>query len=423
MVDPAHRAPLEGISDLLQTLGGLLLKYGSPTHRIEACLRRMAREHRYRAQVFAVPTGLWMTVIPFEGGEYVTRVLRVHDRVIDLDRLANLDRIFNEFSEGSLSAGQAMAQLEMIDSAPPRYPLWQLIAGCGLASGATGLFFGARTLECILGTIAGFCVMIFGRMASFHRRTRLLVDIITGLIAGAMAWLGTLIDPAIARKPIIVATIISVVPGLTLASGIEEVAERSFVSGAARMLNAMMVLISLIAGFALMSSIEQAVMNEFAHGIIAGSPPYDTSWLILGISAMLGGLGFSLYFCVPPHDIPYATIAGGISWAVAYITEQFFKGGTLASGGVAIAAGAGTMAVGIFSNAMARLFNRPSQIYMVPGIVMIVPGVFGFTSTEKFLIGDMTGGMAGLSSTLMITGAMVIGMLIANAAMPPNKAL
>ncbi len=412
MVDQAHRASIESLADLLQTMGGLLLKYGSPTHRLEACLRRTAREHHYRAQVFAVPTGLWMSVTPMEGGQNITRVIRVHDRVIDLERLAGLDRIFNQVAEGQITCRQAILQLVALDRAPSRYPPWMVSVSGGIASGATALFFGGRETEILLGTIAGAIVMLCGMTVGIHRRTRLLVDFVTGLLAGAITWLGAYIDPNISRRALTIATLIIAVPGLTLTAALEEVAERSFVSGAARMLNAGMVLVSLIAGVAVMSSLETFILGA----PLPGGPVNPTSWTLLAIATLVTGLGFVACFAIPLRDVPYTLVSGIIAWSVAYIAERFFQGGTLS-------AGIGAFAVGLYANLMARIFNRPAQVYLVPGIVMLVPGVFGFTSSAKLLSGDVTGGTEGLFGTLMIAGALTIGTLLANAALPPHKAL
>ena len=56
-------------------------------------------------------------------------------------------------------------------------------------------------------------------------------------------------------------------------------------------------------------------------------------------------------------------------------------------------------------------------------MMLLVPGSFGFLSLEDFLRGDFLNGAAKGFSMLLITGALVTGILLANVLLPAKKLL
>ena len=62
--DPAPAPSSVELADYLVSLGGTLLSYGCPTHRLESLLREVATLEEHTAEVFAVPTGLWLMLRP-----------------------------------------------------------------------------------------------------------------------------------------------------------------------------------------------------------------------------------------------------------------------------------------------------------------------------------------------------------------------
>src|SRR5262245_1093768 len=84
------------LAEYLLDLGSTLLAYGCATHRLEAVIREVAKQEGYEADAFAVPTGLWMSL---RGGRLpapVVRMIRVKEWSVDLERLAAIDRVFND---------------------------------------------------------------------------------------------------------------------------------------------------------------------------------------------------------------------------------------------------------------------------------------------------------------------------------------
>ena len=84
---------------------------------------------------------------------------------------------------------------------------------------------------------------------------------------------------------------------------------------------------------------------------------------------------------------------------------------------------AGAFVVGLLGNAYARLLNRPAVVAAVPGILLLVPGAIGFRSITAFTTHDAVEGIELAFQMLLVAMALVAGLLLANVALPPRKAL
>lgn len=405
-----RRAEPGALTDLLVRLGRMLLEYGCPTQRLEACLRFTAECHGCEAEVFAVPTGLWMS-LRRPGEEPSIRLVRVQRWAIRLDRLAELDQAFNAVADGRLNPEDAHIWLDALEEAPPRYgTAIRLLAG-SMAAASAAVVFGGGLLMGVLGFALGLVNGLVGHLLGRAARTRLLVDFVAGVLVGAAAWLAADIAPELPRKPLVLAGIIMNVPGLTLTAGLAEVASKNLVSGAGRLLDATMVFLALLFGVAMMATLEQAVYPERAVALMGGAAaPF---WAI-GLATIITGLSFGVIFSVARRDLPLAIFSACLAWGASLLTSCYAVPGPAA-------AFVGALVCGLYANLFARLTDRPAQVVLVPGIVMLVPGTFGFVSFEQVIWGNVTAGTAGMMQTLLVAGALVIGLLLANAALSPRK--
>src|SRR5687768_3002491 len=88
--------------EYLVDIGSNLLSHGCPTHRLEELIRKIAENEGCQADAFAVPTGLWMS-LRAPGHDPIVRMVRVSDWGVDLSRLVEVDRIFNDVLDRKLS--------------------------------------------------------------------------------------------------------------------------------------------------------------------------------------------------------------------------------------------------------------------------------------------------------------------------------
>jgi uncharacterized membrane protein YjjP (DUF1212 family) len=395
------------LAEYLLDLGGTLLSYGCPTHRLEEVIRQVAEREGFKADSFAVPTGMWMSVRGSESEAPVVRMIRVGDWAVDLARLNAIDRIFNDVLARRLTLAEARRRIDEVEAAPPTYaPLIRLLA-MAVAAGASAVFFRGGSREVAAATLGGVLVGLL--RASLSPRLRLLQDFLGGLIAAGLAWGATALATGVSREVLILSVIVLLVPGMALTTGLSELAHKNLVSGASRLMEAFMAFLSILMGIAVVLGVEQ--MLHLQPRLV---PRPEGFPLAVQIAALIfASLSFGVTFSMPRPILFTAIGSGAIAWGVpAWATGH---------APVSMAAFLAALGVSLYANVLARTTQRPSQTFLLPGLVLLVPGSFGFLSLEAFLRGEFLGGAAKAFDMFLIAGSIVIGLLVAKAILPSRK--
>lgn len=395
--------------EYLLELGGALLSYGCPTHRLEDLVRVLARTEGYEASVFAVPTGLFVT-LSSPGAAPLFRMIRVEEWAVDLERLLLVDAILNEAAAHRLPIQEARRRLHELEKRPRAHPrplTWAAMAG---AAGASAVFFRGGPWEALIGAAGGALIGLVGWLLSRSRSARYLFDFAGGAIAALVAGAVTRVWPDLSREVLVLSGVILLVPGMALTTALEELARKNLVSGAARLMEALITFVSIVFGIALVVGFES---------MLGGTPPMPSPpvglalpWQMLAL--VVASLSFGVLFRVPRRYLVTAVASGAMAW----LTMLF--GASLPGH---IAAFAAALALCLYANAVARWTHRPSQVFLLPGMVLLVPGSFGFRSLEAILRGDLLGGAQHGFEMFLIAGALVTGLLLGNVIFPAKKIL
>jgi uncharacterized membrane protein YjjB (DUF3815 family) len=75
------------------------------------------------------------------------------------------------------------------------------------------------------------------------------------------------------------------------------------------------------------------------------------------------------------------------------------------------------------SNAFARTFDRPAAVPLLPGLILLVPGSLGFRGVFSMLQSDVVSGVDAGFKAVLVSAALVAGLLFANIALPPRRVL
>jgi uncharacterized membrane protein YjjB (DUF3815 family) len=129
----------------------------------------------------------------------------------------------------------------------------------------------------------------------------------------------------------------------------------------------------------------------------------------------LAPAAFAVLFKARRRDLPWVLLAGWIGFGGARLGASLL--------GPVLGVSVGALVVGLASNLYARTRNQPASILQVPGIMLLVPGSFGFRSVSSFLQRDILSGVQSGFDMAQTAGALVGGLLLANALLPPRRSL
>jgi uncharacterized membrane protein YjjP (DUF1212 family) len=397
-------APVSDARRFVLELGRAMHALGSPSYRVEDTMDACGRALGMRGSYFATPTAIFAS-LGGDDGRQETILLRVQPGEHDLGRLAALHEVRDAVMRGSVDAGQGLARLAEVMAAPPTGgPLLRLTAFC-LASAASSVLLGGGARETVVAGIAGLLVGGFAWFAQGRARWSRAFEAAAG--AGA----AFSVHAVAARWPLdagvaILASIITLLPGIAFTAALAELAMRHLASGSARLLGSVAVLLTIAVGVGLGT---RTGMLLFGASPDAAREPLPA--VAHGLALLVATFAFAALLRASPGQL-WAVLAGVLAGQL---------GGRL--GGLAfereLSAFVGALVVVAAGNLYARWRRQPSAVVTTPGLLLLVPASLGF---RGFTTGFESAGGTGVQlafQMLLVGGALVAGLLVAGVLVPP----
>lgn len=339
--------------------------------------------------------------------------MRAEQGETNLEKLARLEELLADLSTGAVDVPAASREVDAILTEQPRYRGRLVVAAAPLSCASATVFFGGGWRE-VLATLALSSVLVaLARLLAPRPNSGRLVELLSAALA-AVAADGCAALPApwgpIAPSVLLLASMLPLVPGLSLTVAMSELANRHLVSGSARLAGALTTFVML--GFGV------ALGQRIAAQLVAATPAVAAvplaAWTTFP-ALLATSLAFLVLFQAPPRD--YRWVLAGVALAVfaGQLGAELF--------GRELGAFAGALAVGLGSNLVGRLLGRPGAITQLPGLMVLVPGSLGFRSVNALLAEDVLSGVQTAFSMVLVAVALVTGLLTANVLLPSRRPL
>lgn len=238
------RRELSDGAALCLELGSGLLENGAETSRVEETIRLAGMALGLTAETIVTPTGITVT---FGNGEVITRVARIKNRVINLDKVDRLNRLSRTLQhDAHPHLGEYRDSVQVIREAPPIYSHGHQIIATAVACACYTLSLGGGWEEATWAVSAG----VLGR---------LLLDLVGSefpsfLSLFSIAFLSTMFGIAghglsgLDTEPIVVGSLLNRMPGLAIVSAVRDLMAGELVAGVARAAEAMLVTLGMASG-------------------------------------------------------------------------------------------------------------------------------------------------------------------------------
>ncbi len=386
-------------------MAAALSRYGETADDLENGLRDCAARLGVYAEFFATPTAVFVSFGP--RGLQQTVLLRTREASIDLRGLSAVHDVLDRVRGGELTAEQGLAELNLLMTAPPRFPWYAGVFGSAVGAASFDLLLGGTWSEAgmaaSVGLAVGALVALGRRFARLARLTELLAGLTASLLALAWGHLVRDMSPA----TVALASLILLLPGLGITLGVAELASRQLAAGSARLAGASVTLLNLSIG----SFLGTSILDELGVMPHTHVPDVPTTPAMLVAAAALSTVALLVATNSRVGDLWLIAVSVGIA-IVGGRFGAWLVGATL---GVAVA----SLIVGLWSNGYARLARRPAALALIPGLAVLVPGSLGFRGISAFLR-QATGGLEILGAVLVIAAGLVVGLLVADATLAPR---
>lgn len=405
----SHHARTEFVVELARRLHA----YGTSAQRVEDAIDQVAKRFGLKCEIWSNPTGI---IISFggglgeAGGPENTRVLRLAPGDIDLARLCAVDAIAEKVLAGELDVSSGHAELRALDRPRARGAHLLMALSFGLTSGSVAALLRTGWADiataALIGLLIGGMALLAGSRPRLSEALEAIAALLAALIAVAVA---TFVTP-LALQSVIVASLIVLLPGLSLTIAIAELSSQHLVSGTARFAGATVTLMKLAFGTVAGLQISRLLGWKPLEAAPAVMPGW-VEWVALGCAA----LSFAILFRAERRDYPLVIASA----CAAYLATRF--GGQL-MGNEAGVFFAGLL-VGAVSNLYGRWANRPGAIIRLPGIILLVPGSIGFRSLSSAFERDVMMSLDTGFTVIAVLISLVAGLLFGNLLAPPRGSL
>ena len=392
--------------ELLVTVGTLLHRYGTPSHRLERVMEKVSESIGLRSSFLYTPTSLMVSFDDLRPA--ATRMVRISAGGVDLGKLDQFDLALEGLESGRVGLRETLAIFQKIDEAPSKYPPLLVAAAWGVSSACATVFLRGGLIEVSLAFTLGlgiFAIQIL--LAKFSSAGRLL-ELITGFCAAFIALAVCLLTNQFDDRLATLGSLIVLVPGLSLTLSMTELATGHLVSGVARLAGTGVTFLGLAVGVAL----AWRLGNSFRPAEIESIQlPAWAFWFALGICPA----AFAILFSARVRQWP---VIAGVSWCgflMAVLGAQML--------GPEFGPFLGSFVVAGLSNVYARIWDRPAMVPHVPSLIILVPGSMGYQSLAMFLENDAVSAVGMAFSMVLVAAALVGGNLTANTLIPPRRVL
>ncbi len=234
------------LNDITTEIGFRLLTSGAEIHRVEDTICRIAAAYGARADVFAIPASLVVTITDREGHTF-TQTRRVYHSDSNLARVDALNTLARQICAEKPGEEEILERLQQIGRLA-RYSLRQQLAAAALGAGAFALLFGGSWAEALAALTTGIAVRFAATSIERIDGGVTLSNIIGGAICVLGASLWSLFLQTLVVDTVIISVLMLLVPGLLMTNSMRDLIAGDLVTGVMKSTEALLVAASVAFG-------------------------------------------------------------------------------------------------------------------------------------------------------------------------------
>lgn len=386
--------------DLCLKVGEVLLSSGAGAPDVVATMRALARALGVRhTQVDVTFTSLAMSVQQGPDEPPVVQLRAVTQREIDYEDLTRVDHLVRDVVEGTVDLEGARAELAQIVSSGHARPRWAATLGWGAMCGGIAVQLGGSPVVVLVAMLAAICIDRLQLLMTRRRLPGFYQQVAGGVVATVLAALGTrLAEPWVHLNAslVVTANIIMLLAGIGFMGAVQDALSGFFVTGGARILEAVLATAGIIAGVSGGLSLCAAVGLEIPTLTL---PRLDLVGVTsVAVGGAIGAAAFAFASYAPLRTLLPVGFLGGLAIAA---TEAMSEAGA----GRTFAVGLSAFVIGLFGYTVGRRFRVPPLVVVVSAVVPLLPGLTIYRGL--FLLGEDGGQQAAQGLLAMVTAASV----------------
>jgi len=371
------------VLDLTMRLAEVIFASGAGAEDATAAMHALTRAYGLRGTDANIThTIITLTHEDQSTHEAISRSRDVKYRTLNYAKLTATSELIADLIEEPTDVSEARKRLATIVSSKPQVTLLYRRFGWSLVGAGAAALIGGGPIVVLAAFVAAF-VIDFITTALDKRRVPLFYQtVVGGAIGPLFAAFVPLVDPTATPSLVVVATIIMLLAGVTTFGAVHDTLSGFYLTGTARLIEALLITGGLVAGVAGSS----LLLGRFGLQlrINADLTPTLGVLAIQLVAAVVIVIGFGLATQVPWRAFSVLCLLGAVA-------EAIYLGASSAGFGLVWSSGAAAMGAGLLAAVGARIVRTPPLVLIVCALVPLVPGLALFRGLLQMSDGDING--------------------------------
>lgn len=392
-----------------------LHEYGTTAPRLEDAINLVAARLDLDCNVLSTPTSIVMSFSDLkssrQGLAEVTQVVRLPPGEVNLKRLCQADEIADRVIEGQLDLAEGYELLRAFGrQRDSRFSRSLMVAAFGVASAAIALILRADWLSAGTAALIGVVIGAMALRAGSKPSVAAAFEALSALAATTIAIVVAFYIAPIAVRLVVIASLIVLMPGMSLTTAVRELSSQHLVSGTARLMGAVATLLKLAFG-----TVAATQLCGLFGITVQATPTAPLPGWVDWLAVSAGAVAFAVIFRAAWRHYPI--VIGAV--LLGYLCTRYGSAQLSPTFGAFI----GGLVLGALSNIYARVAHRPGALVREPGIILLVPGSVGFSTVSLMLGNDVLLGLGTAITLFSLLIAIVAGLLFGDLLVPPRRKL
>ena len=258
----AEKVRMKRVLALALEAGRILLKNGAEIFRVEDTIDHICRRFNIESvDYFVLSNGIFITA-ECDDSEIFAKVKYIPMSDSHLGIVSEVNDLSREISAGKIGLEEAYEKLKEIDKRPPNSAGTQ-IAAAGIGCGAFCYLLGGNLPESLITSMIVVslytCIVFYGKNLS-----KMIVNIVGGAFITVLALVAINIpfEFLVRLDRITIAAILPMFAGIPFVNSIRDIANGDFLSGIARMIDALLSFVYIAIGVGIMLSFYEGVLGR-----------------------------------------------------------------------------------------------------------------------------------------------------------------
>ena len=250
-------------SDLVNTAvetGYLLVANGGEIYRAEESMQRIFRAYGVDSgEVFAIPTLIEVTVSTPDGNP-ITRIKRVPQRMVNLDRVEQVNALCRHIWDDKPPFWEIHAELGRIGKRPDLSFPMQLLSYALIASAFT-LFYGGSLQDAAVAFFCGGAIRLVTRFLERFRVNSFFANVAASFVAAAIALLAAHFNAYLSYDKMIIGSLMVLVPGIAITNFMRDIIAGDLIAGILRLTESVLVATAIAIGAGIALTVSRMLLG------------------------------------------------------------------------------------------------------------------------------------------------------------------